>query len=253
MRIFAIILGVVIVFFGQKPVQNQPLTAQKYAPVWGAYLPRICLLSEREDLGFEFTFHKEGGPEPNSNHAQMYILGYLEQDEAEILALAKVDKLISRKSLDKHLLLEELIQQKLVVTLGSEVAQQASFPVITVETKRKVNGGYCYDFKFEFENEKLFKSATSLKNFKGGYFDEPNGRWYKDKLKLMAFVPVNDCKYADKVPGPSRTLLDYAHYTDINTIIHYFKPLPYRFEFKQIDDDDDDDDDKNDLILVYID
>ena len=61
----------------------------------------------------------------------------------------------------------------------------------------------------------------------------------------MIFVPVNDCKYATKVPKEQREFYDFAHFMDGKTIIQYFKPLPYRFQFKPLDEEG--------VVLLYVD
>ena len=54
----------------------------------------------------------------------------------------------------------------------------------------------------------------------------------------MIFVPVNDSKYATKVSNQLRETHDFAHFRDSETILLYFKPLPYRFQFKPLGNED---------------
>ena len=61
----------------------------------------------------------------------------------------------------------------------------------------------------------------------------------------MIYVPVNDCKYATKTSKEQREFYDFAHFIDCDTIIQYLKPLPYRFQFKPLDDEG--------VVLLYVD
>lgn len=219
---------------------------QRDAPVWSSYLPRIALFDERTKLDFEVTFNKDGGPAEQSNHLQMYVLGYLGKDEAKILELAGDKKLTAKSRKQDKLLLDVLVEKKLVTLLETKVANSAeASPVISNKSGRSVRSGSCFDYAFSFNNSDLFKLIGALKNFDHQSFNDSDHRYYNDKFKLMIFVPVNDCKYATKIPKEQRGFYDFAHFMDNKTIIQYFKPLPYRFQFKPLDEEG--------VVLLYVD
>ncbi len=220
--------------------------AQRDAAVSNSFLPRISMFNERTTLDFEVTFMKGGGPHEQSAHSQMYVFGYLEKDEPQILQLA-ADKTLTTKSKDeKRLLLDVLIDEKLIAHLGTKVAKESGLPVMmNSKSNRTLRGGSCYDFEFSFNNKSLFETVGKLKNFDQASFVESDHRYYNDKFKLLIFVPVNDCKYATEIPEEQRAFYDFAHFMDRETIIQYFKPLPYRFQFKPLDEEG--------VVLLYID
>ncbi len=220
--------------------------AQRDAPVWDSFLPRIALFDERTTLDFEITFKKGGGPVKQRTHSQVYVLGYLEKDEARILELAADKKHTTKSNDEDRLLLDLLVDEKLVALLETKVAKESESPiVISPKSNRAVGGASYYDFEFSFDNGKLFKKLGKLKNFDPTSFVAFDHRYYNDKFKLMIFVPVNDCKYATEIPKAQRELHDFAHFMDGETIIQYFKPLPYRFQFKPLDEEG--------VVLLYID
>ena len=220
--------------------------AQRDAPVWSSFLPRIAMFDERTTLDFEITFKKSGGPHEQSANSQVYVLGYLEKDESQILELAADKKITTKSKQDKRLLLDVLTEKGLVAILETKIAKQAEEPVvITPKTKRVSRGASCYDFEFSFDNMQLFKTIGKLKNFDHRNFRDSDHRYCNDKFKLMIYVPVNDCKYATKIPKEQREFYDFAHFMENDTIIQYLKPLPYRFQFKPLDDEE--------VVLLYVD
>ena len=220
--------------------------SQAHAPVWDSYLPRIALFNERTTLDFEITFMKAGGPGEQSPECQVYVFAYLEKDEAKILKLATDKNLTTKAKGDETLLLDELMQENVAVQLETKVAKKTETPlVISPKSRRTIYGDNCYDLEFSFNNTKLFKEIGKLKNFDHSSFVNSDAKFYNDKFKLMIFVPVNDCKYATLIPEKQRKFYDFAHFMDSETIIQYFKPLPYRFQFKPLDDED--------VVLLYVD
>ncbi len=220
--------------------------AQRDAPVWDSYLPRIVLFNERTKLDFEITFMKSGGPGEQSPECQVYVFAYLEKDESKILEFAADKKLTTKAKGDEKLLVDELIQEDVVVQLETKTAKKSETPlVISPKSRRTIYGDSCYDFEFSFDNANLFKKIGKLKNFDHTSFVDSDHRYYNDKFKLMIFVPVNDCKYATLIPDRQRKFYDFAHFMDSETIIQYFKPLPYRFQFKPLD--------KENVVLLYVD
>ncbi|MEP3479711.1 MAG: hypothetical protein ABJZ55_10725 [Fuerstiella sp.] len=207
--------------------------AQRDPPVWNSYLPRIVMFDERDTLDFEVTYNKAGGPHEQT-HCQMYVLAYLQADEGSIKKLAADPKLTTKAKGDRKLLLDVLQEKKLAVVLESKVAACAEKrPVVSTRSARSVRSGYCTDFEFSFNNGELFQSISKLRNFDSDSFVASSNRLYNDKFKLMLFVPVNDSKYATKIPQDQQQLYDFAHFVDSETVIQYFKPLPYRYQFVQ--------------------
>lgn len=220
--------------------------AQRDAPVWDSFLPRIALFDERTTLDFEFTFMKNGGPAEQSPESQVYVLGYLEKDESRIWEFAADKKLTTKSKGNEKLLLEVLEEEKLVVQLETKVAKKSETPlVISPQSRRTIVGGNCYDFEFSFNNRMLFETMGKLKHFDPANFVQSDNKYYDDKFKLMIFVPVNDCKYSTKISQEQREFYDFAHFKDSDTILQYFKPLPYRFQFKPLDGED--------VVLIYVD
>ncbi|MEM6471898.1 MAG: hypothetical protein AAF802_20230 [Planctomycetota bacterium] len=212
--------------------------AQRDAPVWHSFLPRISLFDERKTLDFEITFKKAGGPKEQSSHSQVYVLAYLEKDESRIQELADNKELTTKSDKKDELLLDVLVNEGLVALLETKVAKESEDPVvISPRSGRASRGSSCYDFEFSFDNRKLFETIGKLKSFDHTNFVDSAYRYYNDKFKLMIFVPVNDCRYATKIPRQQREFHDFAHFMDSETIIQYFKPLPYRFQFKPLDDE----------------
>jgi hypothetical protein len=211
---------------------SAPALAQRDPPVFCSYLPSITLFSERAALDLELLFCKAGGPIEHKEH-QMYMLGYLEKDEARILELAADKKLTSKKESGK-LLLDVLEEAKLAAILDTKVAKREVVPPDQQDARRPGKGSHSYKYSFSLNNASLFKTIGGLKNFKVEM--EMGRRYYNDKFKLLVFVPVNDCKYATKVPKELRDMYDFAHFYDSDTILLHFKPLPYSFQFKPPDE-----------------
>lgn len=228
--------------------------AQRDAPVWSSYLPRIALFDERTSLDFEVTFNRCGGPVEQSS-TQMYVLAYLDKDEKQILEIAANEKYVKKPKKpatpneatdNENLLIDHLVKEKLAIVLETKVAKSMEKPpTISTTTGRAVRGGRCSDFAFSFDNATLFRSVGKLKNFDSLAFVDSDNRYYNDKFKLMIFVPVNDCVYATLIPKEQRDFYDFAHFMDSETIVQYFKPLPYRFQFKPLRSED--------AVLIYID
>ena len=62
--------------------------AQRDAPVWETYLPKIAIYHDEINSQFaitvDFIFRKDGGPIEHSEH-QAYLLAYLKKDEEQKL------------------------------------------------------------------------------------------------------------------------------------------------------------------------
>jgi hypothetical protein len=210
-----------------------PTLAQRDPPVFSSYLPSITLFNERASLDFDLLFCKAGGPIEHTEH-QMYVLGYLEKDEARILELANDKMLTSKKQQGAKLLLDVLEQDKLAAILETKVAKRLTKTDEEQQLRKPGKGGHSYNYSFSLNNGSLFKTIGDLKNFKVEM--ESGRRHYNDKFKLLIFVPVNDCKYATKVSRELQDMYDFAHFYDSDTILLYFRPLPYRFQFTPPDE-----------------
>lgn len=219
--------------------------AQQDAPVWDSYLPRAVTYNQKTKLDFELTWHKGGGPGKQNSHAQMYVLLYLEKDESKILELAKEEKHTNKKNKKEDLILAVLEKKKLAKVLAVELAD-ADTSDATSKLKKKLRGGPNFDFEFSFEYSEILTKHKELGNFNKANVDSsPSlGQTYSDKVKLMVFVPVNDCPLATLVPEELRKSHDFAQFMDNETSIQYFKPLSQSFQLRQLKDGD---------VVAYID
>jgi len=222
-----------------------PTFGQRDAPVWDSYLPRVVTYNQRTNLDFELTWHKGGGPSKQLSHAQMYVLLYLEKDEPQILELAKEEKHTNKKNKEEDLILAVLEKKKLAIVLAVELAD-ADKSDATSKLKKKLRGGSNFDFEFSFDYSEILTKHKELGNFNEANVDSsPSlGQTYNDKVKLMLFIPVNDCPLATLVPEELRKSHDFAHLMDLDTSIQYFKPLSQSFQLRQLKDGD---------VVAYID
>ncbi len=237
--------------------------AQRDPPVWECYLPSITIThAEKSKLALDLVLKKETGPVEHREH-QMYLIGYLKEDEAEILKISSDVSLLNKsKKKDERLFLDALIEKELVTVIDTQVGKRQSF------AGQDVSGKYAdgssagrnradflklntFPFSFEVKKSDLFDAIAKLKHFQPDKVDTFG--YFKSKFKLLAFVPVNDCKYATKVAEGIRGKHDFPHFDDRvdaegqalfwSTPILYFRPLPYEFQFRK---------DKGDAVLVYI-
>jgi hypothetical protein len=227
-------------------IAPQAALAQRDAPVWECYLPKIEIYHEDDSkLSIDLLFKKNGGPYEHIEH-QCYILAYLVGDEAEIMKLAADKELIKKKE-NKTPLIDVLVEKKLVTILESKAVKLKSpdgltqkFPDVTgnpaQNSKSKIDH-YTFPFQFTFKYQALFDARKQLGNFKKDDANQlDNQIWYKSNIKLLVFVPVNDTKYSDKVSADIRDKHDFAYSMNTETILLYFKPLSYEISFKKYDD-----------------
>jgi hypothetical protein len=145
---------------------STPALAQRDPPVFSSYLPSITLFNERATLDFDLLFCKAGGPIEHTEH-QMYVLGYLEKDEARILELAADKMLSSKKQEGAKLLLDVLEEEKLAVILDTKVAKRE----VRSRTRSNSRENLAREATrtstaFNLDNGLLFKTIGGLKNFK---------------------------------------------------------------------------------------
>ena len=232
--------------------------AQRDAPVWESYVARQSLYHENDDsMTIELLFKKEGGSSEHTHH-QMYILAYLKKDEQTILELARDSSLQDKTKTDKPMLIDVLLEKKLATILDTKIGKRAR------QGAQDVAGNYdiesdalhgkeslklnSYPFTFNFSNKSLFEAVSQLGNFDEKNVIHGDNLYFEDKFKLMVFVPVNDCKYANKVAPELNKARDFASsfslddtddpFRTYSTPLLYFKPLLYEFEFKKLDADD---------------
>ena len=234
-------LSILIVFLCVSPA-----FAQRDAPVWESYLPRIAVYhddsSKQPALTISFLFKKNGGPHEHTEH-QAYVLAYLKKDEEQILKLAGDPALTNKKNEKTKLFLDMLVEKKLVVPLDSQVARIDRTPRFPDVRGNPKSGGaeelveFSFPFKFTFTYDMLFQSVRKLGNFDPQKVDAYGKEiWFDDKFKLMVFVPVNDSAHATKVSAKMREMYDFANPMDFKTALLYFRPLPYEFGFKKYEE-----------------
>lgn len=219
--------------------------AQRDAPIWDSYLPRIVTYNQKTDLDFELTWHKGGGPNEQRSHAQMYVLLYLEKDEQQILELANLEENTNKKNKTEDLILAILEKKKLATVLETKLAFREKTKE-TLKFKKELRGGSNFDFEFSFAYSQILAKHKELGNFDKETVDSSPtlGQTYNDKVKLMIFIPVNDCPLATLVPEKLRKTYDFAHLMNTKTSVQYFKPLPQEFQLRQLKDGD---------VVAYID
>jgi hypothetical protein len=207
---------------------NPSARAQRDSPVWDSYLSPISVQAESGSLSADFLFHKNGGPHEHSEH-QCYVLLYLKQDEQAILKTVSDAVLVKKKDQDTKPFLKMLTQRKLVVTLETKVAKRISED----DREYKCHSGFCFPFKFKFDNETLLNELDKLANFDAENVTvSGKATWFNDDFKLMVFVPVNDSVYSTLVSPKLRKTYDFANVMDDETSILYLRALPYSFGFK---------------------
>lgn len=223
--------------------------AQRDAPVWECYLPSINVsCPDRDaDLSIDLVLDKGGGPSNHTEH-QMYLLSYLVKDEEEILQISKDIALLDKKAEgESKQFFDVLLKRGLVTIVDTKVAPRhiprelEGYEQFTEAEAKRLND---FDFSFTISKEKLFESVGKLKHF-GAHRSGPHG-YYEDDFKLMVFVPVNDSKYATDVKEGVRGEHDFANgrfLDDANgdplswsTPILYFRPLPYEFELRRLEE-----------------
>lgn len=221
--------------------------AQRDAPVWESYLPRVSIYHDggRQNPGLtlDFLFKKNGGPHEHVEH-QAYVLVYLKQDEEQIMKLAGDAELTKKEKEKTKLFLDLLVEKKLVVPLDSQVAKISRTP--RFEDVRGNPRSYSFEelvgssfaFKFTFTYDTLFQSVKKLGNFHPEKAEASGSEtWFDEKFKLIVFVPVNNSRHATKVSKELRETWDFANVMNTFTALLYFRPLAYEFGFKKYRED----------------
>ncbi len=245
------LLALSIVAFG---LVSTSAFAQPDAPVWESYLARQSLYHEKDDaITFELLFKKEGGSGEHTHH-QMYILAYLKNDEPQILQLADDASLLDKSKVDRPMLIDVLLEKKLITILDSKIGKRARHSVqddvvndgvqsddLHGKASLKLNS---YPFTFTFSYQAMVDAVRELGNFDEKNVINGEHLYFEDKFKLLVFVPVNDCKYATKVAPELNEKSDVASsfsrdkdddlFQKYSTPLLYFKPLSYEFEFKKL-------------------
>ena len=232
--------------------------AQKHAPVWDSYLSQVSLAKlTRSDLQIDLRYIKNGGP-GKQTHAQMDLYLYRAADEARILEIAGRVEGLDKTQTERPMFLDILLEEGLVVRVGRGVAERQSneqqpaagdedatgrvarpAPLPTPEAAIRDRS---FAYQFDLGAARLIQQATGLRGF---VVPEPSDllwrRHYNDRLKLLAFVPVNDCKYATEVPLACREYEDFPWdpkfpYGGNPSPIQLLKPLPYELELVELRD-----------------
>ena len=229
--------------------------AQKHSPVWDSYLSRVSVGKvARDRVELEFQYIKNGGP-GRQTHAQFELYLIRAEDEEKILEIASRQELLDKSKTDEPMFLDVLQEQGLVVRVGREVGKrnQPLDPEDTVGGKQRFKpfkdleeavSKNVFAFNFRLDTATLISEAAKLSDFK---IPEPESedyiwrRTYPDRVKLMAFVPVNDSKYATHVPESCKGYVDFPwdpqHPFGGNpSPIQFLKVLNYEFTLIELRD-----------------
>ncbi|MEL6898287.1 MAG: hypothetical protein AAFP90_19490, partial [Planctomycetota bacterium] len=180
----------------------------------------------------------------------MYLLGYLLDDEPEILKIASDPKLLDKtKDGDLQLFLDVLLKKGLVIPVETKVAKRRGFA--GQDNLGKYADGSkagrnkadflklnAFPFSFSPTYVELFNSVSKLKKFRNEDPPPDTNGYYKRRFKMLAYVPVNDCRYATQVHADVRGKSDFGldEYHGGKTPILYCRPLPYEFQFRRDSD-----------------
>jgi hypothetical protein len=213
--------------------------AQRDPPLLECYLPVIIATHlDGNKIGIDLVLKKETGPTEHREH-QIYLLGYLLEKEGEVLKICAEDELLNkRKGGESKLFLDVLLEKQLVVSIDTKIAPRSGF------AGQDVKGNYAdgtkvgrektdflrintFEYSFSIPYDQLYEKVSSLKDF-----GSKKTRWgmYESKFKILAFVPVNDCKYAKDVRDGVRGENDVGRHGNPLTPILYCRPLPYEFQ-----------------------
>jgi hypothetical protein len=232
--------------------------AQQHAPVWDSYLSQVSLAKlTRSDLQIDLRYIKNGGP-GKQTHAQMDLYLYRAADEAKILEIAGRVEGLDKTQTERPMFLDVLLGEGLVVRVGRGVAERQLSQQRAAAGDEDATGRVArlgplpapeaaiqdrsFAYQFDLGAAGLIQQATQLRQF---VVPEPSDtlwrRHYDDRLKLLAFVPVNDCKYATDVPAACRQYDDFPWdpkfpYGGNPSPIQLLKPLPFEFELVELRD-----------------
>lgn len=230
-------------------VLDCPALAQRDPPLMECYLPSIMVShSPGKKLTLDLVLKKETGPVEHREH-QMLLLAYLVDDEESVLKIASDPELLDKTKGPKAMLfLDVLLEKGLVANVDSKVAARRGFAGQdnlgkyadgskagrSREEFLKLNA-FAYTFAVSYKD--LFDDVSKLKNFSQEAAAKDSFGIYAQRFKLLAFVPVNDCKYATKVREGIRGKYDFGldEYMNAKTPILYCRPLPYEFEIRRSD------------------
>ena len=163
--------------------------AQRDAPVWESYLTRISVYdNNRTSSVLELDYKKEGGHYVHDHH-QLYVMAYLQKDEAEILKMVPKEEAPKKKGPAKKFFLDLLIEKKLVKVLQTKATKVHPWNYKDQHDRRN----HVYSFKFHFEHKALFETVESLANFDSDnvsvYGTQKDITLYGDKFKDDGVCP----------------------------------------------------------------
>lgn len=219
--------------------------AQRDPPVWESYLcPIEVYHADRLTTSIDFDWVKDGGAHEHRQHV-IYLLGYLEKKEAEILALMRDENLMRKGSYEgadgkpcTDKILDVLLAKKLVTVLARKVVDR--LPTERPEEKPHLaDRNYVFRFEAEFQNGALFEKISALPGFETPK-PSPEKQYLRDDFKVMPFIPVNDSKYADDIAPDKKTTYDFTqgegYGGERSWIAQYLRPLPYVFNMARLGD-----------------
>ncbi len=230
--------------------------AQRDPPVWESYIASTTIThGANSRLDIVCLFKKEGGRHEHTEH-QMYLIGYLKKDEKEVLKHAADKSLLDKTKADAKFFLDVLKERRLVTVIATHVGNRTGYAAQDTIGKYRdgsdANRGKAglkvntFPFAFSVKNNVLFDAIAKLKNFDAANAVTGTHVHFKDTFKFLLFVPVNDCKYADKISKEIRGEYDFAKYNSdlerdgdlfyLKTPSLYLKPLPHEFQFTRMKD-----------------
>jgi hypothetical protein len=219
--------------------------AQRDPPLTECYLTSITARhAEGDRIALDLVLKKETGATEHREH-QMYLLAYLQEDEAEVLKICADEALLDKRAEgDSKLFLDVLLEKRLVTILETKTAPRQGFA--GQDVTGKYSDGFkagrdkadflklnTFDYSFELPYHDLFEKVATLKHFRPEEVPPGTLNFYKRKFKILAFAPVNDSKYASKVSKNIRGKPDFGLGHDLSTPILYCRPLPYEFQFRR--------------------
>lgn len=213
--------------------------------------------SKNESLTCELTYKITGGLNVHKQR-QLYILIYMRKDEDEIMKIATTPDYLVKGSQAGPQFLDVLLEKKLVANLDSKVATMLDRREAKDERGNPLSNDvvhegkfslsfHSFSYSFSFSQSQILESLSKLPSFEKGKIDDANPYHYGDEFGLLAFVPVNDSKYAEKVSASNgRGEWDYAKANkkikmgepggSQVTPILYLRSLNYELGFKKYDD-----------------
>ncbi len=148
-----------------------------------SYITRFTIEPNEQTKGLRInlTYCKTRHPDIiETEECQCYLIATQPQNFSEIEKLS-FDRSIATKTPHEPKFLEELIEKKLAVVLGTLAAR--SGPEKPEETEFKK-----FEFNFKLEYDKIFNLLETL-----------DGKPIQKEFEIVVFIPVRDCKYSNLI------------------------------------------------------